>query len=148
MSSMITPSKLANSTSDEHSHQVALMQWVLWHAQFESKLKYLFAIPNGGARDKRTASNLKAEGVKAGVSDLMLPVARHNRHGLFIEMKKFDGGSGESKEQIEWGESMHGEGYGYVCCHGWKAAAKVLMQYLGFSERAFPDGIKHSECPD
>lgn len=148
MSSMITPTKLANSTSDEHSHQVALMQWVLWHAQTVPELKLLFAIPNGGDRDKRTAANLKAEGVKKGVSDLMLPVARHNRHGLFIEMKKSDGGAGESKEQKEWGESMHGQGYGYACCHGWKAAARLLMQYLGFSERAFPDGIKHCEGDD
>lgn len=45
----------------------------------------LFAIPNGGTRDKREAMNLKSQGVTAGVSDLalMLPAGRI----VFIEMK-------------------------------------------------------------
>lgn len=45
----------------------------------------LFAIPNGGTRDKREAVQLKAQGVTAGVSDLalMLPAGRI----VFIEMK-------------------------------------------------------------
>ena len=51
-------------------------------------LRWLHAIPNGGARDARVGAMLKAEGVKRGVSDLFLPFAARGRHGLYIEMKR------------------------------------------------------------
>mgnify|MGYP004433785991 CR=1 FL=1 len=38
-------------------------------------------------RDARTAANLKRQGVKAGVPDLHLPVARGGYNGLYIELK-------------------------------------------------------------
>ena len=47
----------------------------------------MFHIPNGGSRNKLEASNLKKQGVKAGVPDLFLPVGRGSYHGLFIELK-------------------------------------------------------------
>ena len=68
----------------EHKHQVALIHWSR-HVQLAeaadvkpgSKIAdYLLAIPNGGRRDQREAVRLKAEGVKPGVSDLLLPLRR------------------------------------------------------------------------
>jgi hypothetical protein len=50
-------------------------------------LRMLHAIPNGGHRHKATAARLKAAGVKAGVPDICLPVARGDWHGLYIELK-------------------------------------------------------------
>lgn len=144
MSKLMSPMMIAKSGT-EHGEQTALIQWVRWHYTICDELRFLFAIPNGGARDAITASQLKAEGVKPGVSDLMLPVPRHERHGLWIEMKKFKGGT-ESDEQVQWGEDMRRMGYGYVCCHGWQAAAEVLMGYLGFSERPWGDGSMQSQC--
>ena len=47
----------------------------------------LIAIPNGGKRNPREAGRLKAQGVKAGVSDLLLPFSSQGAHGLWIEMK-------------------------------------------------------------
>lgn len=38
-------------------------------------------------RDKATAVALKRQGVKAGVPDICLPVARNGYHGLHIELK-------------------------------------------------------------
>lgn len=94
------------------------------------ELNLLFAIPNGGARDPRVGAILKATGVKKGVSDLFLPVARHGVAGLWLEMKRADGGT-ESKEQKEWGAEMQNQGFGYCVCHGWVKATEVLKQYLG-----------------
>lgn len=51
----------------------------------------VFAIPNGGARLKQEAVRLKAEGVLAGVPDLLVPEPRGPYHGLFVEMKRVGG---------------------------------------------------------
>ncbi|GIV35372.1 MAG: hypothetical protein KatS3mg031_3006 [Chitinophagales bacterium] len=46
-----------------------------------------FHTPNGGRRDAREAKLLKAEGVKAGVPDIIIlhPFAQY--HGILIELK-------------------------------------------------------------
>src|SRR5262245_46077094 len=73
--------------SSEHVEQVALFKWAARNQGREPLLCLLFAIPNGGKRDKVTAARLKAEGVKAGVPDICLPVARMGYYGFWIEMK-------------------------------------------------------------
>ena len=93
------------------------------------ELDLLFSITNGGERDIRVASLLKATGVKAGVSDMFLPVPRHGRAGLWIELKREDGGT-ESDKQKDWGKAMLANGFGYVMCHGWKEVREILIQYL------------------
>ena len=92
------------------------------------ELQLLFAIPNGGSRNKAEAGRLKAEGVKAGVSDLFLPVARGGFHGLFIEMNK--PGGKVSWEQSRFGHSVGKQGYAFEVCRSWEAAVKVLVDYL------------------
>lgn len=47
----------------------------------------LFAVPNGGSRNAVEARILKAEGVVAGVADLILLVPRSGYGSLCIEMK-------------------------------------------------------------
>ena len=73
----------------EAQHQSALIKWSQLpqiRARYP-ELKLLHHIPNGGRRDPIEAKHLKAQGVKPGVPDLCLPVARGNFHGLYIEMK-------------------------------------------------------------
>jgi hypothetical protein len=94
----------------------------------------MFAIPNGGIRDKITAARLKAEGVRKGVLDVMLPVARHGMHGLFIELKrpKSEGltkGQTSDSQDDEIAE-LRAEGYGACVCYGWQEAVAVLKEYL------------------
>ena len=71
----------------EHDEQAALFQWAELMAAQIPELRLMFAIPNGGHRHIGVARKLKAEGVKPGVPDIFLPVARNKFHGLFIEMK-------------------------------------------------------------
>lgn len=122
----MTPEQYAKSGS-EHAHQVALFMWAQQSGIAE--LKLMFAIPNGGLRDKRTATRLKAEGVKSGVPDIFLPVARKECWGLFIELKK--PGGRVSEEQYEWIYELRKQGYGAAVCVGWEAARDVILQYLG-----------------
>jgi hypothetical protein len=89
----------------------------------------LYAIPNGGHRSKATAAKLKAEGVKAGVSDLFLSVARGGFHGLYVEMKAQGGRT--SEEQRKWIDESRSEGYRAEVCVGADAAWQVICEYLG-----------------
>lgn len=91
---------------------------------------YLAAIPNGGRRNAREAALMKAEGVKAGVSDLVLALARNGFHGLWIEMKK-PGRSSESDAQRAWRLRMERAGYKAIVCKGWDEARLAIMDYLG-----------------
>ena len=76
----------------EHDEQVALLKFCNLNQVKYPELALLYAIPNGGNRNIVTATKLKAEGVKAGVPDLCLPVPRGGYHGMYLEMKKIAAG--------------------------------------------------------
>jgi hypothetical protein len=135
---MITPEEYAKAGT-EHAHQVALFMWVQQTGQYQYPLlKRLFAIPNGGLRHPVTSNRLKAEGVKAGVSDLFLPVPvwttdalRSSRIafcGCFIEMKK--PGATTTVEQDEFITFARSVGFYCAVCHGWEVARDVLLEYI------------------
>ena len=67
------------------------------------ELKLLHHIPNGGKRDAIEAKHLKAQGVKKGVPDLCLPVARGPYHGAYIELKTQTGRDFEFSEKMVGG---------------------------------------------
>ncbi len=75
-------------------------------------------------------AKLKAEGVKAGVPDYILPVAAGGFHGLAIELKRQQGGR-TSGEQEQWIEALRAEGWRAEVCKGWQQALSVLGEYLG-----------------
>lgn len=116
----------------EHDEQVALFAWAQWQTPAVPELALLFAIPNGGHRHKATAAKMKAEGVKAGVLDVFLPVARNGRHGLFVEMKH--GYNKPSNEQLWWLEQLEAQGYKTAVCYSFEAAQGEIMRYLGVWE--------------
>lgn len=112
----------------EHRAQVAVVTWAtLARAEFP-ELGLLFAIPNGGHRNVIVAKKLKAEGVRPGVPDLMLPVARGGYHGLFIEMKA--GQNRPSLEQLELMRRLSAEGFKCATCYSSAEAEACLREYL------------------
>lgn len=112
----------------ESEEQARLFQWAIYECGKYPELKLLYHIPNGGSRNKREAANLKRQGVKAGVPDLCLPVARGRYHGLYIEMKA--GKNKPSQLQSEWMKALNEQGFLAVVCYGWVKASEVLEQYL------------------
>lgn len=117
----------------EHDEQVLLMKW--WELAckgFGIANECLFAIPNGGLRNVVTACNLKREGVRAGVPDIFLAVARGEFHGMFIEMKKKKGGR-VSEAQKRVGGVLIGRGYFVCICHGWDEARSKICWYLSLA---------------
>ena len=93
-------------TPTEHDEQVALFQWAELNEGAMPELALLFAVPNGGYRPMTTAAQLKAEGVKAGVPDVCLPVARGRFHGLWLELKRADHSNHATQLQEEWIERL------------------------------------------
>lgn len=69
----------------------------------------LYAIPNGGQRHPAVAAKLKAEGVRPGIPDLHLPVARHSRHSLYLELKVKPNTVSGNQEQ--WIRQLRAEGH-------------------------------------
>lgn len=93
----------------------------------------LFHVPNGGKRNAAEAAHLKKQGVKAGVPDLFLPVARGGFHGLFIEMKV--GKNKPTGNQKKWMEELAKQGYAVRVCYGSKQGYESILEYLKMKER-------------
>lgn len=112
----------------EAGNQEALFSWVEWQLQAYPELKLLYHIPNGGKRDMQTAIALKRQGVKAGVPDIHLPVARGDYHSLYIELKV---GKGKPTAlQKEWAADLNAQGHLAIVCYGWEDAKQALINYL------------------
>ena len=118
----------------EEAEQAAIFEWAtLMSSQFP-ELHLLFHIPNGGYRAPATAAKLKAQGVKAGVSDLFLPVARGGFHGLWIELKRRKGGK-LSPAQQDWLTEMRFQHYRAELAHGAEEACDIIYAYLTETEQ-------------
>lgn len=118
----------------EQIEQMALIRWAEYEKGAHPELKLLLHIPNGGTRSKAEAGKFKAMGVKSGVPDLFLPVARGGFHGLWIELKRADGGKTQAA-QHGWIAALKGQGYEAVVCHGWMEASEKIMKYLNLPKR-------------
>lgn len=112
----------------EGGAQEMLFRWITYQLDEYPELALLYHIPNGGKRDAKTATILKRQGVKAGVPDLHLPVARGGYHGLYIELKVGDNTT--TKKQKDWIRELNKQGYLAVVCYGWDEATKQLLDYL------------------
>jgi hypothetical protein len=146
----ITPQQLA-APGDEHSHQKAFFQWLAISAasRFPS-VRLCHAIPNGGKLmgtgtniGRIEGAKMKAEGLRAGVPDVFMPVPRkvssswsadYTCPGLYIEFKKpsreTEKFGGRSPEQVQWQRDLLAQGYAVATCYGWQAGAHVVALYM------------------
>jgi hypothetical protein len=111
---------VAEKVKSEHLEQVEFIQWMR-RSHPEHRV---FAIGNGGLRNKVVAMNMKAEGVTAGVPDLMIPSLN-----CFIEMKRTKGGT-ISPEQLDWIIYLNDVGYHAQVCKGKDEAIDFIKHVL------------------
>lgn len=117
---------LANMKRSETTEQIALFNWARANEDFIPELKLLHHVPNEGKRSNGPV--MKAAGLKTGVPDLCLPVARREYHGLYIEMKY---GSGKTtKTQEEFMSMLQKQGYKTAVAHGAEQAREIIRHYL------------------
>lgn len=91
----------------------------------------IYHVPNGGHRHKLVAINLKGQGVKAGVPDLVLPMARGGYFGLYIEFKATPpNDAAVSASQHAWIRRLNDQGYMAIVCRGHFDAMEQMRAYL------------------
>jgi len=112
----------------EAKEQQIVFEWASWNTSKYPDLKLLYAIPNGGRRDKKEAYFMKLSGVKAGVPDICLPVAKGNYHGLYIELKV--GKNKTTYLQDMWLKNLAERHYKVSVKYGADEAIKEIKDYL------------------
>ena len=123
--------KARKPKDEEHRIQCACVRW--FRLQYPQLNGRLFAVPNGGRRDVTTAAKLKAEGVIAGVQDLILLKSNHDYGALLIEMKTLKGRQRDSQKQ--WQNLVCAdEEYKYVVCHSFDDFKREVDDYLKTNE--------------
>lgn len=131
----------------EHAEQVLLFSFARMQEPRHPELRLMFAIPNAGGYSGGFKSNvarvvrMKREGLKPGVPDVCLPVARGGFHALYIEMKRLKPRMTKTKgmrydatkqtpEQIEWMDRLSEAGNLVAVCTSAQEAQATVMAYL------------------
>lgn len=112
---------------EEHRIQCSCVKW--FNLKYPKLKGRLFAVPNGGRRDTVTGGKLKAEGVTAGVSDLILLKSNRDYGALLIEMKKKGGYQSPSRKEWQKIICENGE-YKYVLCFSLDDFIREVDDYL------------------
>lgn len=96
---------------DEANFQIGVVRFLRMAGHF------VFAVPNGGSRNVIEAANLKAQGVMAGVSDLILLLP--GKKVYFIEIKNPNGKGRQSPLQREFEDNVRAHGHEYLIWDNW-----------------------------
>lgn len=126
MNGLMSLTSVKNMTAlhSEHEEQVALVQW--FRDNFKEPDYIIFAVPNGGKRGIKEAGRLKEEGVKSGVSDLI--ILTHNKV-IFLEMKNAKGKL--SKAQKYFNENVEYLGFISLVAYSASDASEKILEVLG-----------------
>lgn len=110
----------------EHEIQVSCFRWLEY--AMPTLYRVTFAVPNGGLRDEITAVALNAEGLKKGVSDVI--VLKSNRYygSLCIEMKTKSGTQRPEQKQWEKDCKLIG-GAQYKICRSLRDFKEAVIEY-------------------
>ncbi|MCK2183526.1 VRR-NUC domain-containing protein [Halomonas getboli] len=121
----------------EGQEQAAVMTWLKAEKIRGTDVGELYDatyhVPNGGYRLAKEAGRMKAQGVKAGVSDLVVRQARGGWHGLYLEFKATpprDAALADS--QHAWLDDSEYEGYCPALARGFDEAKAVLREYVSW----------------
>ena len=112
----------------EHDEQAAFFQIAGYMLAQYPMLRWLHAIPNGGARNVVVAKKLKDEGVVRGIADVCFPYPCGGYHGLYIEFKH--GKNKLTSEQRDFLEYASYHGYQTGVAYSADEGIEILNSYL------------------
>lgn len=110
---------------NEAQIQKTFFDWIRLYPEFD---RYMFHIPNGGSRHIIEAKNLKALGVKPGVSDVFGAKPSKGYAGLWMEFKNSTG----KLTQAQTGFLIAMEEVGYKTCvpRSFEEAQQYWLDYI------------------
>ena len=124
--------------SIEHNIQRSVVTW--FRLQYRGLAPLFFAVPNGQRRSRYERMEKKAEGMVAGVADMLLLVARQGYHGLCIEFKHDKTATScrtyQTPEQKAWQEAVEAQGYRYEVVRSFDEFKTLIDEYLTVSDHA------------
>ena len=115
----------------EHQTQKEYFKILSLNENAFPELAFIMAIPNGGKRHIAVAMKMKAEGVKRGVPDIMIPIPTKLFHGCFLETKTEKGVM--SKEQKAYRLFLIEQGYEHIICRSVSELVSATENYLGIT---------------
>lgn len=129
------PRRRATRVDREGAEQKVLMRWLFGEkargGDLANVYDHTYHVPNGGQRSKVTAAALKGQGVKAGVSDLVVALARGGYHGLYLEFKATPPDHAAlADSQRAWLARMEQQGYCAVLARGLEEAKAAIREYM------------------
>lgn len=113
----------------EYQLHVQFWQWCQYHPPLDD---YIFAIEHGEIRSPFVGAKLKKKGVKAGMSDYLLPIGNNEYNNLWLEFKV--GSNKQTKAQQQFQAQMEECGGKYVICHDLEEAIKEIEDYTTSSQ--------------
>lgn len=119
-------------TDHEGTEQKHLLSWMKVNNNpvIRSMAEVVYHVPNGGTRNGREAANLKEQGTRAGVSDLVIPMARGGYFGLYLELKATPPhNSMLAESQQGWLLKVHRNGYAAALAVGKAEAQEIIDRY-------------------
>lgn len=114
--------------SCEEIEQINLFRWAEFAENKYPELKLMYHVPNEGKRSAAIGSRLKQAGLKPGVPDIVLPVARGGYIGLYIELKY--GRNETTENQKVWLRDLRDQNHLTAVCYGWEQAKELIESYM------------------
>jgi hypothetical protein len=111
----------------EASHQKSCFSWL--SLQYPEIRKVTFHPANGGKRNVREARSLKAQGVTAGVPDIICLYPSRGYHGFICELKF--GRNGVTEAQAEFISRLSNNNYYCCVCYSYFEFIKHFKYYVG-----------------
>lgn len=111
---------------EESQIQQACFKW--FRLQFPDLAMLMFAVPNGGSRRRIEAKIMKAEGVTAGVADVLFLYPNSEYHGLCIEFKTKTGRQQPSQRLFQ--QHIEAHGYKYAIVRSIEDFIELVKKYV------------------
>lgn len=107
------------------SEAMEQMEFVSWFKQTYPHIAIMM-VRNDGYRTPRERQEQLNMGLLPGASDLLIP-----DHMLWLELKRSDGGAGQSQEQKDFEQGRIKAGQTYLLCNGADEAKRHVQAILG-----------------
>lgn len=112
----------------ETCEMIKFFEYLSWQEIQRPELACIYHIPNEGTRSIRRGRIMKQKGVRAGIPDVCVPIARGEWHSLFLEFKVKSGKL--SPVQVKMCKLLHAHGHCVRVAWSADEAIEILEKYL------------------